>query len=174
MEDQKQSPVLSEKTKFAPADIFNPWDDDFVFSWDSEEYRVPSKQTVSFPKFLRNHCLKHMIDKAIKTEAFAIIKKGEAKGNQYKIKEGERLIESMYSNDTRKRYANQFSPGIVESPIEEGSQETPAEYEEKVKKLITKDPVDSNPASTPQKNVMKKIDPSVSHVNSGSPGAEME
>lgn len=46
-----------------PTYIINPTKVDFIDMWNGEKYIIPSRQIVSYPKYLADHFAKHIASK---------------------------------------------------------------------------------------------------------------
>ena len=62
--DIKNVPA-SPGTSLEPKEVYNPMNEDYIFSWDGKEYKIPAKSKKAFPEFLTNHCAKHLAMKIV-------------------------------------------------------------------------------------------------------------
>jgi len=45
--------------------VFNPMDSEFVFYWDSKQYKIPAMSSKAFPHYLKEHAVNKLIDAMI-------------------------------------------------------------------------------------------------------------
>jgi len=76
--DIKQVPP-SPGTTLEPTKLYNPLNEDFVWTWDGKHYTVPAKSITSFPEFLARHLAKHLARKIVYSRAYKEIEE-KAKG----------------------------------------------------------------------------------------------
>lgn len=146
---------VTKKNMYETHSLTNPLSEDFVHTWDKEEYTVPAKSTERFPLFLCIHLAKHLADKILVANdcymdqikgdkrTYKAVSIGEKQGIMEAVIDQEEAVELNELAEKAEKAAAEpkVKPTpeepvaeVKEDPIKEDPTKAEKEAEEKVKK----------------------------------------